>query len=280
MMAWREYRQADRQRLTEFLAKNEWGHVGFSSRFRESSKPSLLQTIYIWKPSHSRRVHEAVLYSQGLVIPVFAEEGPHEIHDFQKLFFSKRPQKKIDTVMGLRRDVEAMQRLLEPSVRASLTYHTMVLTEPPKLNTACDRIECKRARPRDAGLLYPLQRAYELEEVLLNPRTFHPGACYRNLQKNLRNETVYYGLLDGKPVAKAGTNAQGFKFAQLGGVFTETSIRNRGVAERLLSVLLKEICSTMAGVSLFVKKENHAAIALYRKLGFRIRDEFKIAYYR
>ena len=81
-------------------------------------------------------------------------------------------------------------------------------------------------------------------------------------------------------MSKAGTNAHGFTFAQIGGVYTTEKNRNQGIAEYVLSVLLTGIFETRKGASLFVKKNNGAAIKLYKKLGFGVTDEFKITYYR
>jgi predicted GNAT family acetyltransferase len=277
-MSWRLYRPSDRSELIKFLSKNEWGHVALSSRLRDPK--STFQNTYVRKSIGGEILGAVLLTTGGLLVPAFSEEILADIPELRPVLFRKSPQKKLHTVMGLRRGVEAVQRLLEAAPSASIVYHVMVLTKPREMEFPDDEIVCKRAKPRDASILYPLQKAYEIEEVLLDPGSFNPGVCFINLQKNLYREIVYYALIDGKPVAKAGTNARGFTIAQLGGVFTNEDVRNRGVAERLLSILLKELYSTATGASLFVKKENHAAIALYKKLGFVIKDEFKIAYYR
>ncbi len=281
-MGWQQFKQTDRHELTEFLSKNEWGHVAFSSRFKEAKGPNTPHTIYFWRDTRDGgKIREAVLHAAGgVLIPAFSSPGPPDRSGLRSVLFKKNLRRKVDTIMGLRKDVEIMQDLNGVSPGASLVYHTMTLTEPP--DYVCDNkaVICRRGKTRDAGLLYPLQKAYELEEVVLDPASFNSGACYINLQKNLRREIIYYAVLNNKPVAKAGTNARGFKFAQLGGIYTTREVRNRGVAEHVLSVLLAEVCSTHKGVCLFVKKDNHAAIALYKKLKFQITDEFKIAYYR
>jgi predicted GNAT family acetyltransferase len=63
-------------------------------------------------------------------------------------------------------------------------------------------------------------------------------------------------------------------------VYTVERLRNRGIGEYLLAALLDRIYALGKRASLFVKKDNPAAIQLYRKLGFLIRSEFRIAYYR
>jgi hypothetical protein len=281
-VGWQLFKNEDRRELVTFLTENEWGHVAFSSRFKEAKSQSGQHTIYIWRDTeHEDEIRGALLHAAGgVLIPAFSGGCTTDTAQLRSLLFKKSSRRKIDTIMGLRRDVEILQRFSSSSLRASLVYHTMTQTSRPLSICNHSGLICKRGKPRDAGLLFPLQKAYELEEVLLDPGSFNSGACYINLQKNLRREIIYYALLNNKPVAKAGTNARGFTFVQLGGVYTALEVRNKGVAEHVLAVLLKEIYTTYAGVSLFVKKDNHAAIALYKKLNFQITDEFKIAYYK
>ncbi len=281
-MAWERFKRTDRADLIEYLSENEWGHVGFSAKLLAAKESSPPQTIYLRRNArHQERVSEALLYTrEGLIIPAFATGNSPSRSDLGALLFDEKPRQKLNTVMGLRKQVEAVQRAIRSTPHASVIYHAMTLTAFLKKVSPCDGIVCRRAKPRDAGILYPLQKGYEIEEVLLDRATFNARACYLGLQRNLRHEVIVYAVKNGRVVAKAGTNARGFTYAQIGGVYTVKEIRNQGVGEYVLSVLLNGILKTRKGASLFVKKENEAAIQLYKKLGFDIIDEFKIAYYR
>jgi hypothetical protein len=103
--------------------------------------------------------------------------------------------------------------------------------------------------------------------------------CRNLLKASLKNELTYYAEHRGNVVAKAGTNARGFRFDQLGGVFTAPAYRNRGVAARVLAALLRDANKDGRRACLFVKDHNAAAVRLYEKLGFQIRDRFRIAYF-
>ncbi len=266
--------------MIEYLSEKEWGHVGFSSRLRNTKESSPPQTIYLRRhTTHRERITEALLYTRdGLIIPAFAFPSPRS--DLSAVLIDEIHKRKPNTVMGLRKHVEAVERIIRSTPYASVTYHIMTLTHPPAATPSCDGIVCRRAKPRDAGMLFPLQKGYEIEEVLLDPATFNTSACYLRLQKNLRRELVICALKNGKAMAKAGTNALGFNFAQIGGVYTVEKYRNQGVMEHVFSVLLAGIFETRKGACLLVKKENGVAIKLYKKLGFAIIDEFKISYYR
>ena len=137
----------------------------------------------------------------------------------------------------------------------------------------------KRANNFDASKLFALQKNYELEEVILHPEKFNSQLCFEHLQKNLSKEIVYYGSIKNHPVVKAGTNAQGFNFDQIGGVFTDIAQRNQGYATAVMNTLLKTLFLQNKSAALFVKPDNTNAIQLYKKLGFIKRDNFRIAYY-
>jgi predicted GNAT family acetyltransferase len=80
-------------------------------------------------------------------------------------------------------------------------------------------------------------------------------------------------------LSKAGTNARGFDADQIGGVFTVEEERGRGLARRVMDALLGRIFQEKSQASLFVKKLNPAAVTLYRRLGFRELEDFRISYF-
>ena len=50
-------------------------------------------------------------------------------------------------------------------------------------------------------------------------------------------------------------------------------------AREVMGALLERIFREKAAASLFVKKHNPAAVALYRRLGFRELEDFRISYF-
>jgi predicted GNAT family acetyltransferase len=181
------------------------------------------------------------------------------------------------------REVRWTEGSLPLTARLSIDYHLMGLERgeyrPPVEEPEPEGLRLREAGPPDARGLYPLQRDYELEEVLIEPGHFDPPTCLANLRKTLRRQVVILAELDGRPVSKAGTNARGFDADQIGGVFTVEGQRGRGLARRVMVVLLERIFREKSLASLFVKKQNPAAVALYRRLGFRVLEDFRISYF-
>ncbi len=194
----------------------------------------------------------------------------------------------IYSVMGTERDVRIVENALEAAgVRSStgVDYHLMVRNADPieidhaEPQSALSSLRVRRAGPADAERIYPLQRAYELEEVVLSPDHFDPAGCMHQLRQALRNQVVLVGETNGTPIAKAATNARGFAWDQIGGVYTARAYRGCGVARRLMQHLLAKLSTEGRRTSLFVKTNNPPACALYHRLHYREKHPFRITYY-
>src|SRR5208337_1014346 len=155
---------------------------------------------------------------------------------------------------------------------AAGSRHPVLPPDPPGLHV-------RRADPYDADVLFPLQKCYELEEVVITPTHFNDGQCMKSLRLALREQLVYLAELEGVPVAKAATNARGYKVDQVGGVYTVPEHRGRSLGKAVVSGLLKTVFSEKQEACLFVKKYNRPAIALYERLGFVPTTDYVISYY-
>lgn len=138
--------------------------------------------------------------------------------------------------------------------------------------------ELRLGNSNDGEGLFPLQEAYEKEEVLFDPSDFQPLVSRMMFWKALRNQETVSLWIDGRPVAKAGTNALTPRWAQIGGVYTQPALRGRGLQKRLLAFLLARLTAQGRGACLFVKKTNIRAASLYRSLGFQDWGSFTIVY--
>lgn len=136
----------------------------------------------------------------------------------------------------------------------------------------------RRAEPSDANALFALQEGYEKEEVLFDAADFHPLASRLHLGKLLKGQEIAGLWENGRPIAKAGTNALTADWAQIGGVYTRPEHRGRGCQTHLMAFLLQRLADQGRGACLFVKKANLTAISLYQRLGFTNAGEFLITY--
>lgn len=141
------------------------------------------------------------------------------------------------------------------------------------------KIRILRGSKRQLLPLFPLQKTYERQEVLLNPDAQDTFETFRWLKSILTKEICFYAKRGFRYVSKANTNAKGFDHIQIGGVFTVPRLRHQGYALHTVAALCRHIIEEEHRIpSLFVRSENENAIRLYRSLGFEIKDTTKTVY--
>ncbi len=139
--------------------------------------------------------------------------------------------------------------------------------------------EYRLATPADLDALYPLAAAYEKSEVMTALHAFDPAACRATQAKNLKTQLVYLATMHGRVVARAQTNAQGWAFDQIGGIFVDPEFRGLGLGRGVVDALVSDIAARGRGVSLFVKKSNTVARSLYLSMGFQISRDYRVSYF-
>ncbi len=127
--------------------------------------------------------------------------------------------------------------------------------------------------------IFPLQKSYELEEVVFSEKDFNEAASRLVLKKNLERKRVFALKKDGKIVSKLSLNARGKNCVQVGGVFTVADFRKQGFAKTLLFRFCRKYSENGKKIVLFVKKSNLAALSLYKSCGFRKISDYKIVYF-
>ena len=275
-MSWRQAGRRDLAALLEFLLPEEALFVPFTSRLRAGARGF---DVYL-DTDHRGSVRDCFLYtSGGLLLPALSADG-QDTKELSLLLNSLRPT--VHSIMGVGRCVDLVEKSLPlpPTTRveyflmtlAAGSRHPVLLPDPPELRV-------RRADPYDAELLFPMQKCYELEEVIITPAHFNEEQCMKSLRLALREQLVYLAELQGVPVAKAATNARGYKVDQVGGVYTVPEERGKGRGKAVVSQLLKTVFSEKQEACLFVKKHNRSAIALYERLGFAPSTEYVITYY-
>lgn len=147
---------------------------------------------------------------------------------------------------------------------------------PPKVPSG---IEFARCTVEDTERLLSLQESYEKEEVAPPGDPVDREATRLNLRLNLGKQHIFMALAGDRAVAKAGTNALGLAWVQIGGVFTEPEWRGRGIASALVRHIA--VLETEAGknIALFVKLTNEPARRAYNRSGFKPDTFFRISYW-
>lgn len=277
---WLHARKGHTEKIREFLMRREASCVTVTEALcgNPSSHRKRGQfTVF----SESGEVRSCIFHTpNGFVFPVISEEGlprPGMLH--RKL---RSLNANLFCIMGLRRDVQQFQTLVGEEAVETVQYYHMhrMCAAPIPPQPLPEHMTVRRAGPEDAEALYPIQREYEIEEVVLHPERFDSAACMHQLKDSLRRQLVYAVENNGRFVAKAQTNARGIHWDQIGGVYTSTALRGQGIAGAIMRKLLRDLDREKRNSSLFVKQNNEPALRMYRRLGYSTSDEFTIAYYR
>jgi predicted GNAT family acetyltransferase len=223
-----------------------------------------------------------LLHSRRSLYPIFNGNRDIPLPKFLNSFLLKVP---IHAVQGLKPDTELLEAAMEskgyhPAER--IDYDLMSLEDQPVSSCFRSGPVDLLLRPPTAGdieEIFTLQAAYEQEEVLPKGAVFNAAASRANLERLLKTEQMLLACLDGRIAGKINTSAMSFTRYQIGGVYVRPDCRGRGIAVRMAAVFLKGLINGGRGVTLFVKKENAAARAVYRHTGFTVRGDYRICYY-
>jgi GNAT superfamily N-acetyltransferase len=279
-MSWRLASVGDEQRLVAFLCRDEASCAAASARVKAGERGC---TAYVDEAAGAIR-GALVATTAGLVLPVLPE-GTGDRAGLAVLLGGLRTP--VHSVGGPDACVAVVESVMPLPPTTRIEYRLMKLARPAwagaavhaSAAAAAEGVRVRRSGSSDAALLFPLQRAYELEEVVIDPALFSDAACLKLLRQGLRKELVFHASRDGRPLAKAGTNARGYGVDQIGGVFTVASERGKGLARIVMAALLEAIFAEKPAACLFVKKSNAPAIALYERLGFTTLGGYVISYY-
>ena len=95
------------------------------------------------------------------------------------------------------------------------------------------------------------------------------------LKSILKDQLCFALYSDGEVVAKANTNAIGYNYVQLGGVYTHPLYRKNYYAWNLVYTICSRVIKTGRKISLFVKEKNNPAHTLYDRIGFESLKHFR-----
>ena len=229
----------------------------------------------------------------GLLFHCIDTDIPEEtVLAFGRFFLGQDlPYTELHAVAGIREHTLLFERVMSEIAHirldAAVGYYLMRCNKPctdaffqtaeSKLNAA---LSIERATENDLTELFPLQLDYENTEVAYEGRPINPAVCKLSLRARITTEYIYKVSADRRIVAKAGTNARGFHWFQIGGVYTLPAYRNKGLAAAAVAHLINTQSVEAHGFALFVKTVNTAARRVYEKLGFEQCGLFRMSYWK
>ena len=289
-MKWKksDYRQAGSiNSIKDFLKQNEWRHTGLSASLISSTaeKKSAASFFYsktnqLWSGYNGREIAAAVLINNGGVMFPALKNADKE--DLKKLFCRKL--KSFYSAVGMQEDVLKVEELYNKKPFDTVNYYIFTLEKKEKnqqknnLKTKTE-YKIKTAGPEDFDKLWPLEKNYIFEEVLRNSSSFYEKPWKLRFMKTLTEQTVLYAEINGKAAGKAGTNAKGWGWNQVGGVYVLPEFRGKKLGKTLIDSLSYFSEKDNKKLCLFVKQTNTAAIMLYNSIGFINRGNYRISYF-
>jgi ribosomal protein S18 acetylase RimI-like enzyme len=276
---WRKIRRAEYEGPERFLRSREDFCVAACARFlkRDPSRD------HVWTlPGPGGEIAAFLLHSYRSLFPVFSGNRAIPLPGFLNRFLIKVP---IHAVQGLREDAEILEEAMAAKGYRSgdtIDYHLMALdTEPPAsaFRSGPRGLIVRLPAEGDTDEIFRLHAAYEQEEVLPLNGVFNAAASRLGLEQVLAREQILVAELDGTIVGKINTNGHSFTRCQIGGVFVRPDCRGMGIGLKMAAAFFKILITGGNGATLFVKKRNAAAKALYRRLGFSILGDYRISYY-
>ena len=276
---WQKIPKDELYKAEAFLRAQEEYCVGACARFLRIKESK----GHVWRlKSPEPEITALLLHHRQALFPVFNKKTDIPGPRFLNRFLGKV---QIHAIQGLKEDAELLERLMESQryyATERIDYDLMSLNEPPRLDKikpASRGLVIRHPLPEDTEDLFKLQAAYEQEEVVPKTGAFDPASCRLNLSRLLSNEYILVAELDGQVIGKINTSSKSFTRYQIGGVYIRPDCRGRGIAAKMTAVFVQNLLTKAKGITLFVKKRNAPARAVYRKLGFRVLGDYRISYY-
>ncbi|MDA3810652.1 MAG: GNAT family N-acetyltransferase [Spirochaetaceae bacterium] len=284
-MKWSVTTKTDFGALLDFILEKEWEHTFVTTRLLENGvftlPPRSKYPILVLKVKN--RIKAACMVTiWGALFPVFKIDNLPDDKEMKELAgWLKKNIKNVYSIMGTEERVQFLSSYVTWKTGTQINYDLMVKEHNFLIPLEPDipDFQIKKACPDDSAVLLSLELAYQKEEVFLDPTLINNSQIYHNLRSTLNDQEVFYVTSGLRPLAKAGTNAIGHKWNQIGGVYTDEKFRNHGISTWLMNHILNILEKDGKKTVLFVKEDNHAAEKVYTKLGFVIVKKFNIIYF-
>jgi ribosomal protein S18 acetylase RimI-like enzyme len=282
-LRWRKTPKAELYKAEAFLREREKLCVAASARFLTIGE----SRGHVWRLSdRDGGITSLLLHCRNSLFPVFGGDTGGDSRIPGPRFLSRFLGKAhVHAIQGLREDAGLLETMMRDQgyfAAERIDYDLMGLDAAPRpeaLKAGPAGLLLRRPLPGDGEQLFGLQAAYEQEEVLPGNAAFDPAVCRFNLERILSSEQILVAELGGRVIGKINTSAESFTRYQIGGVYVRPDCRGLGVGAKMTAVFARALLASGRGVTLFVKKRNAAAKAVYRKAGFAALADYRISYY-
>lgn len=290
-MYWERAREKNLQELILFLQPLEAASVNFTSRLLKNGKLALplkreaqIFLLRTSETSEESQIAAAVLVTfRGLLVPVHNPQLRMSIEIIKEgMQHFYRYCEKIYCIIGLSETVRFYTHAVKESVDTQIDYYLMKreAERPLPKSSLPAGLQIRKLNEKYIQGVYQLEKDYQHEEVLVHPERFNSMAHLLHFRRQAKNQHILFASSGKQPIGKAGTNAIGINYVQIGGVFTDKEHRGKGIAKALMLRLLQDIHHSGRGAVLFVRKTNNPAVQLYLNIGFEIIGEYHITYTR
>lgn len=283
-----------------YVKKHEYRCVNLAEQLQNciqnTDNSSYKQAAILYKQCDKGRTLKkckAVVFltHHDILLHCIDEDLPQDVvHEVARLFLQEAlTHSHIHAIIGLRVHTLCLETVIAGFFNTPLAfsqdYYLMQCSNIPptfletkQVTIPSDCITVGKAVFDDIDLLFPLQVAYERDEVAYNGIAVDRRVCKLALYAQIRKNAVYTVSVDSQLVAKAGINAFGINCFQIGGVYTLPEWRNHGLASFLVAHIVHAQLQVKAQAVIFVKTANQAAIRVYTKIGFKPCGLFRLTY--
>lgn len=264
-------------KIEEFLFPHEYSCVNLCAKVRKQE-----ENIFVFTA-------KSEIMSTDDILGVICLDGsllhciPDPTEELLISFYSFIKDKKLKAISGeikvtemLIKAIDSLQKPFQVNHYQLMTLDSIVPAPPEPLSCDDQIIRCTED---SIDVLLELQKQYLIKEVAPIGKQVTDLECRISLRQVLKNQLMFALYADGELVAKANSNAIGWNYVQVGGVFTHPLYRRNYYAWHLLKVLCDRIQRTQKKVCLFVKEKNIPAIRLYERMGFKQQGNYSIAYF-
>ncbi len=172
-------------------------------------------------------------------------------------------------------------RLAEEGMRARLLRDQLYMQLDPGDLTPADPVPTlRRAGREDYAIIHASGAELRAEELEEDPRQADPTGWARRTEEECRDGYTHLWIDEQGLCFRASVSAITVDSAQVSGVYTPLARRQQGLARRGLTELCRRLLDRSRTVCLFVNDFNAPALALYRRMGFRIVADWASAFYR